>query len=474
MKPEGQGRQPAEKRFHFTKTALLAVHPAKDKRITVYDQDTPRLCVRITPAGTRTFYVVKKVAGVVEWVKLDTLDSMTVEQARKRAQVILGEFARGLNPAEARREAKAEMTAGEAFELYVKDRETRGARTTADMRAQWERYLGELPEVVKKKHGRERTKHPAGVNWQNTKLRAITFDKVRKLHADIGSSNPTTANRVIELVSAMFNFLKLPNPTEGIEPFAEVKRERFLSGEELPRFFATLAEDTSQDFREMVATALLTGQRIQNVVGARWRDVHMDREAWAIPAADAKMKQPIHVPLVAEVIDILKARRERDPEGEFVFPAESASGHATRPKKKWRQLFDRMELNELTARLQAAGVEFEPRKTDGTESIERGLDRARCAAAAHKVNASGARIEDVRIHDLRRTLGSWQAIQGASLLVIGKSLGHRNAASTQVYAHLSMDPVRDSVNKAASAILVAGGVKPTANVRPIAKPKLVK
>jgi integrase len=59
---------------------------------------------------------------------------------------------------------------------------------------------------------------------------------------------------------------------------------------------------------------------------------------------------------------------------------------------------------------------------------------------------------NLTMHDLRRTAGSWMAMQGSSLLVIGKALGHRDSRSTQVYARLAHDPVRDAVNSAASAI----------------------
>jgi len=68
------------------------------------------------------------------------------------------------------------------------------------------------------------------------------------------------------------------------------------------------------------------------------------------------------------------------------------------------------------------------------------------------------RLHDLRLHDLRRTLGSWQAATGASLPIIGKSLGHKSLAATQIYARLNLDPVRASINKATDAMLTAGGV----------------
>jgi integrase len=63
---------------------------------------------------------------------------------------------------------------------------------------------------------------------------------------------------------------------------------------------------------------------------------------------------------------------------------------------------------------------------------------------------------DIRLHDIRRTFGSYQAIAGASLQVIGKSLGHKSQQSTQVYARLHNDPIRASVNSATATMLSLG------------------
>ena len=65
---------------------------------------------------------------------------------------------------------------------------------------------------------------------------------------------------------------------------------------------------------------------------------------------------------------------------------------------------------------------------------------------------------DLRMHDLRRTQGSWQAAMNVSLAIVGKSLGHADLKSTQVYARLQLDPVRDAVAKASAKMIDAAGV----------------
>ncbi len=70
------------------------------------------------------------------------------------------------------------------------------------------------------------------------------------------------------------------------------------------------------------------------------------------------------------------------------------------------------------------------------------------ADATFQVMGYNSSIMDVWIHDLRRTFGSYQSMGGTSLHIIGKSLGHKSIAATQVYARLQMEPFRNSVEKA--------------------------
>ena len=68
-------------------------------------------------------------------------------------------------------------------------------------------------------------------------------------------------------------------------------------------------------------------------------------------------------------------------------------------------------------------------------------------------------FQDLRQHDLQRTLGSWQGGLGSSLQIIGKSLGHKNTASTEIYSRLNLDPVRESVTAATVAMIAASNKK---------------
>jgi integrase len=150
-----------------------------------------------------------------------------------------------------------------------------------------------------------------------------------------------------------------------------------------------------------------------------------------------------------------------------VFPSDRTDGPIVETRKAWERLFDRDELGEIMERLHQRGIEL----PSAGETLARTLHRARALAAAHGVDPTDARLTDLRPHDLRRTLGSWQAALGSSLAVIGKSLNHRSLQATLIYARLEQNPVRESVERAATAMLSAGEMLPahTPNVLERAK-----
>ena len=411
-------------RIRFKKEVLEALSAPEKGRSTYYDDQVQKLAVRVTSAGTKTFYVITRDGDSVAWLKLGTFPDMTVEIARKEAQKHLGDFAKGASPVKARRIEKQRLTLGQAFDNYqTLYAVPRGIKTADDTRMIWERCIGTMPDEPAKKHGRKREKHPAGVDWSNRKIDEISAAEVRTLHAEIGTSTPILANRVVEIIGTIYARAAEwgytgANPAKGIRPFKEVKRDRFIQADELPKFFKALADDTSEDFRHFVLLCLLTGARRVNVLSAQWQEINLASAVWRIP--DSKNGEPVVVALVPEAAEILRAR---NPGGEkktgFVFPADSKTGHMSPPAKRWQALLKR------------------------------------------------AGMADFRIHDLRRSLGSWQAISGASLAIIGKSLGHKSADATLIYARLSMDPVRASVNTATDAMLQAAGVKKMAQVKGI-------
>ncbi len=233
-------------------------------------------------------------------------------------------------------------------------------------------------------------------HWFNRKISSITKDEIYRLHLKIGNDNGIyQANRILERIRVIFNKAiewgwDKKNPSEGIKKYKEKSRDRFLMGAELPRFFEALDKEENATARDFFKIALFTGARKSNVLQMRWEQIDFESAVWRIP--ETKNGESHKIPLSAQAFEILKTRHA-NAESEWVFPGEGEQGHFHDPKRAWARILER------------------------------------------------AGISDLRIHDLRRTLGSWQAATGANGFIIGKTLGHKSPLSTQVYARLDLDPV---------------------------------
>lgn len=392
-------------KINFTK-AILDTLPIPDagKRDTYHDAKASGLQLRVSHTGVKTFSVFKRIKrGEPERVTLGRYPEMTIDQARRKALEISLSISEGNDPAAVRRLQRAEMTFDELFKEYM-ERHSKLRKKTWD--EDEEKYRNHIAPVLGKKQ-----------------LSAIGKSDIAHLHGKITKAgHSTAANRVLALLSSVFGWAQSidiydRNPAKGIPRNREKSRDRFIHGDELPRFFQALSEELNTTVRDYVLISLLTGARKSNVCEMRWRDINFDSAEWRID--ETKNGTPQTVVLSPEAIHVLKSRYRGD--AVFVFPGSGKSGHLEEPKKGWKRILDRAGINDL------------------------------------------------RIHDLRRTLGSWQAKTGASLAIIGKSLNHKNQNTTAIYARLDLDPVRESVNAATSAILNAAGLKDAAEVVSIKK-----
>lgn len=196
-------------------------------------------------------------------------------------------------------------------------------------------------------------------------------------------------------------------PTEGLFYPKSKPRSRFIQPDEVPRFFKALLSEQNTDLRDFVYLALFTGARRGDIVAMRWEQLSKTvdgKRQWSIP--NPKNQVAYVVPLMPQAVAVLNARH-KNRLNDWVFPGHSKSGHVKDFKKAWKKLLTR------------------------------------------------AKITNLRVHDLRRTLGSWMAGAGASLPVIGGALGHQSVEATKVYAKLHVEPVRDAMNVATRAMLGA-------------------
>lgn len=441
-------------KLKFSKTALLAVElPPQGKRLTVYDTDVPKLAARLTAAGARTFYVVKRVGASMAWVKLGAFPEMTVEQARSEAQKILGEFAVGANPAAARRALREEPTFGEMFEQFLEGKRKRdGTPLTPKTKRNYQDvarfYLGPI---------------------MGKKLSQIERQEIKAIHSKASKKSDAQADRAVVIVSSVFNYAADLELFSGTNPASRIKknpapsRDRFAQAAELPYLLAAIAESPLCDY---FLLSLLTGARRSNMQEMAWRDLDLDAAVWRIDMT--KNGTPQNITLSPEAVAALQARKHATSSSPFVFPGIGKTGHLVEPKTAWASILRRASVRRLLDQMGTTSqLSPEERK-----QAEQQIATAPAAAEKHyraiadrlKIDPATYDMTDLRIHDLRRTLGSWQAKTGASMAIIGKSLNHKTHQATAIYARLDLDPVRQSVNTATQAMLEAAGVKSSASI----------
>lgn len=376
---------------HPLTEALIAAHPLPTTgRAVLLDARTPGLQLRLYPTGRRTWSWFRRIqGGGPERATFGRWPTMGVEEARRHAAQLNGLVAEGESPREQRQAIDHEMTFAELFAIYLEKWARVRKRSWRGDESKYRRHLLPL--------------HPK-------KLSTITRQEVAAIHSEIGLARPAFANRVLALLSKVFNFgresglIEMDNPTRGVRHYRETSRDRFLSGEELQRLHAALQSERSRVCGYFML-CLLTGARKRDLLAMRWGDLDLSRNVWRIPTS--KNGLPLTIPLVPQALEILTSLRQAQDQGAaWVFPSSrSATGHWQDPASAWKRLL------------------------------------------AH------ARIADAHIHDLRRTLGSWQAITGASLPIIGKSLGHQSQRTTAIYARLDLDPVRSSMERATDKMM---------------------
>lgn len=407
----------------FTKRYLEALEPT-GKLYSVKDEKTPGLILMVTPKGAKTFYSYRWLAGRPERIKIGTFPAFTIEQARAKANEINGAIARDGNPASVKRAIRAEPTFKEVFERFIKEKRNRSGRPLAP------RTLVEYQALLQI--------HLKGI--ENLKLSQVTPDRLRAIK--IASDAQTNKARAV--ISTVFNWAisegitAVQNPASAIKSRFIKSRERFLQPAEFPRFMAAVK---ASRFRDFFLLALYTGARTSNLTAMRWQDIDMTEAVWVIPKT--KNGDLHRVALSPEAIEILKQRKaHKVVNAVWVFPSHGNTGHIGSPRKAWSALFDWDELEQLKKSIMAIGCPVPESEGD-----------IKCLASKLKINVE--RIDHLRIHDLRRTFGSWQARQGTSLAIIGKSLGHKSQQATQIYSRLDLDPVRQSVERATAAIVQA-------------------
>jgi integrase len=366
-----------------------------------WDAQIPGFGVRIYPSGKKSFVLSYRSDGRKHIMTVGRYGVMTLEQARDDAREKLVSVNKGADPLEKRR------------------RESQGETVKILCTQYLERYA-KLKKKTWKEDERRIERHliPA---WGLKKVKSIRESDVSHLHFKIGETAPYEANRVLALCSKIFELAKkwgfvpdnFKNPARNIDKYNETSRDRWVEPNELPKLAKAIDEEENEFVRAALWLYLLTGVRKSELLGAKWGDINFDRNELRLE--DTKAGRTHHVPLSSPALSLIETipRLDSNP---YLLPGRRKGKHLVNISAPWNRV----------------------REKAGTQ--------------------------DVRLHDLRRTVGSWIAQSGNSLHLIGKILNHSNASTTQVYARLTQDNARVALEAHGKQIMGAAGKEPIGEV----------
>jgi len=339
---------------------IASVEP-QSKDYFLWDDDLPGFGLRVFASGKRSYLVQYRAGGRTRRYTIGLHGIWTPETARKRAQVLLGEIARGENPAEQRMLNIKAITVKELCQRYVKDAENgliqgkkrrpKKASTLVTDKSRIDRHIIPLlgTRRVKDVTSAEVTRFLRDVASGKTKLDVKTKRRGRAIvRGGIG-----TATRAVGLLGGIFTYaVQLGiidrNPVHGVRKFADQKKSRRLTEGEyrlLGEVIRKAAEkEQYQTAVNMIRAIACTGGRRGEIVTLKWADI--DAENSCIRLSDSKegaSTRPIGLP----VLDFLDRLRPDAP-GIHVFPGTQTGKPLIGFPKYWKEILKDTALSGIT------------------------------------------------------------------------------------------------------------------------------
>lgn len=420
----------------LTKTRIdrLEYDPDGPKAQIHYDgSEVPGFGVRVHPTGRKSFILDYRIPGRPrpKRITLGTYGVMTLDEARKLARKTLLEAKTGEDPLEVRRRLRQGDTVRDLAALYIERHAKPHKKTWREDQQKFDKHI--LPALGSRK------------------IEDVKRADVARLHHKIGKTAPGAANRVLALLSNMFNKAaewglvedNAPNPATRIKKYKEKSRDRWVKPSEMPQLVEAINAEPSPYIRAALKLYLLTGLRRGELLGLRWRDIDFERRE--IRLADTKAGRS-HTVAITEPAERILRSLPRGIGNAYVFPGNDPKKPLVNLNKPWSRVRARLWLAQNPDRAAELRAEAEADVARRSKHAEKSPEMVE--AVLLKLAAEPARLElDLRLHDLRRTVGSWLAMDGASLPLIGKVLNHSNPSTTQIYARIAEDAARDALER---------------------------
>jgi integrase len=416
------------KRFDNDFVRALAA-PKKGTR-KIWDTDTKAagFGVRVYASGKRSFFVNYRFDGIERLLTIGQFPRWSVSAAREKAIDLRRVIDAGHDPAGEKRQRRDAPTIQDLIDRYTVEHLPTKSQTK--MRLDDEKRQLVMVGAALGKH---------------TKVVDTHGGDIRDMHRRITETRgPVRANRVLACASKMFSLSLVPlagesvpwrhavlgNPCKGIARNREEGRERFFSKAELERIAEALSEYPPEAYAsqkkpgkaaaDCIRLIMFTGCRPNEAMQAEWPEFDKVPGFWIKPSAHTKQKKIHRLPLSPPAIQLIDRLRRDRTSTKFVFPGKVPGEPVRTLLHVWNFVRERAQL----------------------EPDEKG--------------------RPARVYDLRHTFASLGVTERMGLPLIGRLLGHTQSRTTQRYAHIADDPLKEAADRIGNAI--AGTDKPAAEI----------
>lgn len=394
----------------LTKTRIDKLKPNPERETFAWCTDPRRFGLRISPTGRKTFIIQYGQDGRTRRYAIGTFGRLTVDQARAHAKELFAEIAKGADPSRDRKARRRASTVSELADRYLEEH-ARVHKRPSSIRSD----EGLIRKHVKPRLGRFR-------------VGELTRQDLAEFHRAL-RSRPIAANRCLALLGKMLSCAQLwgmrdDNPVRGIPRYKEKRRSRFLSESEFSNLGAALRSTEIKSIEDPFVIAAIrllacSGFRLGEILSLHWCDVDMERARVMLRDAKAGDRLAIANPAMLTLFSGLLERRE------------AAIANHRRLDRKPRE----------------SSPFVIPGRIHGKPLV--GIHRPWARICAK------AKLDDLRIHDLRHSFASLGAAGGLSLPAIGALLGHRSPQTTDRYVDWADAPLRQASERVGGRILAA-------------------
>lgn len=306
-----------------------------------YDGKLKGFGIRVTSGGAKSFFIEKQINSKLKRITLARYPEITIEQARKEAQKILGKIATGIDPIAEKKSIKSKgITLQHAFDDYLKARKSLKKTTITD-------YQRVLNQVMS--------------DWKEKRLLDITKDMVCKRHAKHGAENSEArANLAMRLLRSIFNFaaaeyedergrsIIYENPVKRLSHtrswYRIERRQNVIKSHELRVWYQGLERliqcktfDNPEMMKDYFLLILFTGLRRHEAASLKWNDVDLVGKTFTLH--DTKNRLSHTLPLTDFLLDLF-LRRKEGAINDYVFPAKSRFNHLVEPRKAMLKIIE--------------------------------------------------------------------------------------------------------------------------------------